>query len=187
VDELRATCQRQAREIAALGEAIGAFRMGAGALKAENADLRAENARVRAHPEPAEVRLARDTGAPAAARAVVTSRLRDRVPARVLERAQLLASELTTNSVRHSDAPADTALVLRVAVSSSAVRVEVEDAGHGGTIALRAPDLEGGGGFGLNLVQTLSERWGVERAAAGGTRVWAHLAVEHLSALRSAF
>jgi hypothetical protein len=27
----------------------------------------------------------------------------------------------------------------------------------------------------LNLVQTLSERWGTERAAAGGTRVWAQL------------
>ena len=27
----------------------------------------------------------------------------------------------------------------------------------------------------LNLVQTLSERWGTERAAAGGTRVWARL------------
>jgi hypothetical protein len=25
------------------------------------------------------------------------------------------------------------------------------------------------------LVQTLSERWGTERAAAGGTRVWARL------------
>jgi hypothetical protein len=31
------------------------------------------------------------------------------------------------------------------------------------------------GGFGLNLVQMLSERWGVERLAAGGKQVWAQL------------
>jgi hypothetical protein len=43
-------------------------------------------------------------------------------------------------------------------------------------IAPRSPDLEGGGGFGLNVVQALSERWGLERIAAGGTRVWAQLA-----------
>ena len=30
--------------------------------------------------------------------------------------------------------------------------------------------------MGLHLVQTLSERWGLERVAAGGTRVWAQLA-----------
>ena len=55
------------------------------------------------------------------------------------------------------------------------VRLEVEDPGRGGVIAPRAPDL--GGGFGLNLVQELSERWGLERVAAGGTRVWAQLAL----------
>ena len=36
--------------------------------------------------------------------------------------------------------------------------------------------LANGGGFGLNLVQMLSERWGVERLAGGGTQVWAQLA-----------
>ena len=29
--------------------------------------------------------------------------------------------------------------------------------------------------MGLNLVQKLSERWGLERSAASGTRVWAQL------------
>jgi hypothetical protein len=41
----------------------------------------------------------------------------------------------------------------------------------------RPPDLNDGTGFGLNLVHTLSQRWGVEHAVAGGTRVWAQLSL----------
>ena len=55
------------------------------------------------------------------------------------------------------------------------VRLDVADAGRGGVIAPRPPDLRAGGGMGLNLVQKLSERWGLERSAASGTRVWAQL------------
>jgi hypothetical protein len=29
----------------------------------------------------------------------------------------------------------------------------------------------------MNIVRALSERWGVERIAAGGTRVWAQIAL----------
>jgi hypothetical protein len=53
--------------------------------------------------------------------------------------------------------------------------VEVEDPGHDGVIAARPPDPVQGSGMGLNLVQMLSERWGLERAREGGTRVWAQL------------
>jgi hypothetical protein len=42
-------------------------------------------------------------------------------------------------------------------------------------IAPQPQDLLKGGGMGLNLVQMLSERWGVVRAAEGPTRVWAQL------------
>jgi hypothetical protein len=54
-------------------------------------------------------------------------------------------------------------------------RVGVRDSGSNAVIAVQPPNLEAGGGFGLNLVQMLSERWGVERLAAGGTQVWAQL------------
>jgi hypothetical protein len=57
------------------------------------------------------------------------------------------------------------------------VRLEVEDPGRDGAVAPRQAGLNGGGGRGLNLVQTISERWGVERVAAGGTHVWAQLAL----------
>ena len=91
----------------------------------------------------------------------------------MLEDALLVVSELVTNSVCHSGA-SDGAIVVRVELTGTMVRLEVEDPGRGGVIAPRSPDLDGG--FGLNLVQGLSERWGLERVAAGGTRVWAQLA-----------
>src|ERR1700754_2827611 len=96
----------------------------------------------------------------------------------MLDRAQLLTSELVTNSVLHSHAPADASVIFRLELSLGAIRLEVEDPGHGGAVAPRAPDLDGGGGLGLNLVQQLSERWGVERVAGGGTRVWARIVPE---------
>jgi two-component sensor histidine kinase len=86
---------------------------------------------------------------------------------------------LTTNSVRHGAPPGDTELVFRVEVSNRMVRLEVQDAGHDGAIAQRPPG--DGGGYGLNIVQTLSERWGFERVARGGTRVWAQIALEPLT------
>jgi anti-sigma regulatory factor (Ser/Thr protein kinase) len=187
LSELRAAYRRQARVIDTLTDAIMSLRTGAIALKADNTDLRGELDRVRgprrlrgahAASEPAEladIRLRCDVYAPVVARAVLVGSLRDRVPASVLDHAQLLASELVTNSVLHCGAsPADT-LVFRVELSSTMVRLEVEDPGRGASITRRPPDVDGGG-FGLNLVDTLSASWGVERAAAG-TRVWAQLAL----------
>jgi anti-sigma regulatory factor (Ser/Thr protein kinase) len=122
--------------------------------------------------EALEVRLPLDVRAPGAAR-IVVGRLRGRVPALVLEDALLVVSELVTNGVCHSGA-CDGAIVVRVELTGTMVRLEVEDPGRGGVVAPRAPDL--GGGFGLNLVQGVCERWGLERVAAGRTRVWGQLA-----------
>ena len=161
LDRLRVTCRRQARTIHALGQTIAVLRSGA----------------VQPEDELTEVRLRLDAKAPAAARAIVARRLRDRWPAQVLDRAQLLTSELVTNSVLHSHAPDEASVVFRLELSEGAIRLEVEDPGRRGAVAPRSPDLDGGGGFGLNLVQQLSERWGVERVVAGGTRVWAQIAL----------
>jgi len=150
LDELRATCQRLASR-------------------------RGANGRVE-HGEAIEVRFALDVHAPAAARGVVADCLGARVAADVLDDAQLLMSELVTNSVRHSGATATEGVVVRVELNRRMLRIEVEDPGRDGVVAPRAADGQIGGGFGLNLVQALSERWGVERVAAGGTRVWAQLA-----------
>jgi len=184
--ELRAAYRRQARVIDALTAAVTNLRAGATALKADNSDLRGEIDRLRdAHPvwgsdtpsELAELRLAVDAHAPVVARGVLVITLRDRVPASVLDDAQLVASELITNSVLHSGASPDAAVLIRIRLSSTVLRLEVEDGGRGATIAPRPSDVERGGGFGLNIVDTLSQDWGVERTAAG-TRVWVRLALE---------
>jgi anti-sigma regulatory factor (Ser/Thr protein kinase) len=178
--ELRTECSRQA-------STIGALRTGARALKAENAQLHTELARIRhrgyaadakAEDDPrTEDHIALNINAPTAARAIATATLRGRVPAIVLESARLLATELATNSVRHSGAGPDATLIVRVALTRASVCIEVEDPGHDGIIAPRPADPISGDGFGLRLVQSLSERWGLERRAAGGTRVWARIAL----------
>ena len=192
---MRAKCRRQAQAIDALSGAVTCLRRGARALKAENAELRADSARVhrqrragvRANGdvdggERIEARLALDVRAPGAARRVVADCLGDRVVSSVFDNAQLLVSELVTNSVRHSGVPAGAELIVSVDLTPGMVRLDVEDPGRGGTVAPHRPDSQAGGGFGLNLVQALSERWGMERVAEGGTRVWAQLARAPLAA-----
>jgi serine/threonine-protein kinase RsbW len=184
LDRLRATCRRQAHVIDTLSKVVATLRSGAAALKAENADLRVTQSRAAGRSgtpgridtdETLDVRLPQDVRAPGAARMVVTACLRDHVPAPVLGDAQLVASELVSNSVRHSRAGATSVVLISVGLTSTMVRLEVADEGRAGVIAPRPPDLQTGGGLGLNLVQKLSERWGLERTAASGTRVWAQL------------
>jgi anti-sigma regulatory factor (Ser/Thr protein kinase) len=187
--ELRAAYRRQAHVIDTLTEAITRLRTGATALKADNSDLRGELDQLRGFrrirggntscdlTQLADIRLGIDAQAPGVTRAVIVSTLRDRVPALVLDNAKLVASELVTNSVLHCGASPDDALVFRVRLSSTIVGLEVEDPGRGATIAQRPADFDRGGGLGLNLVDTLSESWGVERSTAG-TCAWARLALE---------
>ena len=66
-------------------------------------------------------------------------------------------------------------VVVSVELMPDWFRVGVQDSGSAAVIAAQPPSLDTGGGFGLNLVQMLSERWGVERLARGGTQVWAQL------------
>jgi anti-sigma regulatory factor (Ser/Thr protein kinase) len=182
--ELRAAHRRQTQVIDTLTVAITRLRTGATALKADNTDLRGENHRLRAAhthsgtdaTQLAEIHLRVDERAPATARAVLAGTLHDQVPALVLEQAQLLTSEIVSNSVLHCGAARDDTLVFRVELSRVVVRVEVEDPGQGATIAPRPPDLERGGSFGLNLVEALSESWGITRSSTG-TRVWAQVAL----------
>ena len=147
LDGLRLACRRQARVIDQLSAVASNLRSGAAALRAENAELRSANERIgRQGGDGAareggalEVCLPLDARAPGAARLVV-GRLRGRVPASVLEDALLVVSELVSNSVCHSGA-SDGAIVVRVELTGTMVRVEVEDPGRGGVIAPRDPDL----------------------------------------------
>lgn len=88
----------------------------------------------------------------------------------LLDDARLLVSELVTNSVRHSSARPSEVVQMSVAVTPSALRVEVADPGAGFEPRPRDADRTRPGGWGLYLVDQLADRWGVARDQL--TRVW---------------
>jgi serine/threonine-protein kinase RsbW len=182
LDEIKATCHRQTLVIDKLSDAISALRNDVILLERENSELRAENARAAiqipaskpGEDEMTEAVLHLDVQAPAAARALTADFLRDRVTPRLVDIAQLLMSELVSNSLRHNAAPHGQAVVVRVALERGTWRLEVEDPGGAGVLA-PDPDRAAAGRLGMNLVESLSECWGVEHAAERGTRAWAYL------------
>jgi anti-sigma regulatory factor (Ser/Thr protein kinase) len=113
-------------------------------------------------------------GAAARARRVVEDELSRRLPRRTVEDVALLVTELIANGVRHGGADDDSFLYLMLEGQRDLLHVEVVNAtdSHGAP-ARRAADLTGGGGIGLNLVDSLSSRWGVRRGA--NTAVWFEL------------
>ena len=96
--------------------------------------------------------------------------LSGKVSTKVFEDVRLLVTELITNSVRHADLAGDAGIHLRVAVQGDVVRVEVADPGKGFEPRGRDAPLTQASGWGLYLVEKLSDRWGVERGPH--TRVW---------------
>jgi anti-sigma regulatory factor (Ser/Thr protein kinase) len=179
LEELRATCHRQTLVIDKLSDALSAVRGDVGTLQAENAILRADISPPPMDLGPSgsamiEAVLPLDVQAPSAARFVVADFLSDRLSTRMVETAQLIISELVSNSLRHNTAPRDQAVVVRVASDRETWRLEVEDPGGEGVLA-PDPERAAAGRLGMNLVQSLSECWGVEHAADRGTRAWAYL------------
>jgi serine/threonine-protein kinase RsbW len=117
--------------------------------------------------------------APFRARTAVAGWLRELAAAEVRADACLLVSELVTNSVRHSGMPPGAPVHVGAAMVDGRVRVRVADDGETGTVRRRRPDR--GGGFGLDLLDRLATRWGVE--GAPGTGVWFELASARTTAL----
>jgi anti-sigma regulatory factor (Ser/Thr protein kinase) len=81
----------------------------------------------------------------------------------VAETLRLLVSELVTNSVRHSGAAGDADIELSIRASREAISAEVCDDGNGFEAAVREGDADEESGWGLHLVEALSDRWGTER------------------------
>ena len=118
-----------------------------------------------------DLELPRELDSAAAARHAV-DQLADRLPEEQLGDVRLLVSELVTNSLRHAELGDDDRIRLAVAVDETRVRVEVSDPGPGFT-AEAEPSPDPGDGWGLYLVSTLSDRWGVE--TGDRTCVWFEL------------
>jgi anti-sigma regulatory factor (Ser/Thr protein kinase) len=90
------------------------------------------------------------------------------------DEALLVASELVTNAVRHSECAQEEQLTVSACRAGNRLRISVMDPGHSGRPAQvvdRPPDS---GGMGLKVVEELSERWGAERHP-GGYEVWAEV------------
>ena len=97
------------------------------------------------------------------------SRLRADLDNPLLESVRLLVTELVTNSVRHADA--DT-VELAVLVARDRIRVEISNPGAGFEPTDRHAGEESESGWGLFLVDRLSDGWGVIDDPAGFQRVW---------------
>jgi anti-sigma regulatory factor (Ser/Thr protein kinase) len=95
------------------------------------------------------------------ARAVVTEELGRAVPAKVLEDATLLVSELVTNAVRHAPRAGFPEIELRLKLDPERVRVVVSDPGAGFVAEPRLPTASESSGWGLYLVDRIADRWGV--------------------------
>jgi two-component sensor histidine kinase len=86
----------------------------------------------------------------------------------VSEPVLLAVSEVTTNAITHGDGP----VTLTLSASEDRVRVEVEDEGGGRPVRQTPdPDQRGIGGWGLHLVDTVADDWGVD-ASRRTTVVW---------------
>jgi len=122
--------------------------------------------------ESVHVQISGDSEAAARARAEL-SRLRSMLDDPILENVRLLVTELVTNSVRHAQA---STIELLVVVSRTRVRVEVANPGGGFEPRPSGPE-DSDTGWGLFLVDRLSDEWGVTQGnGADYQRVWFELA-----------
>lgn len=112
------------------------------------------------------ITLPHASSAPAQARQLIDQM--DCLRIEVAMNARLLVSELVANAVRHAEREGD--IGMHVAVVGDSLRVEVVDPGNGFTPRARTAESPLGSGWGLHLVDELSDRWGVE--SSGPTRVW---------------
>ena len=116
-------------------------------------------------------------GAAAGARRVMRDELAGRVPERLLADVALLLTELVANGVRHGGGSDETELHLLLERREAVLRVEVANPDHvPATVRPRPPDMVGGGGLGLHIVERLSSRWGVQEEPR--TTVWFELDCE---------
>lgn len=122
-------------------------------------------------PSPAGVvtiTLAREPEATARARGFVVAQLGETATDAIVHDATLVASELVTNALLHGEGRVE----LSLRTDDDRVRIEVMDEGSGAVVEKRERQAGMTSGWGLLIVDQLSERWG---ASEGTTRVWAEL------------
>jgi anti-sigma regulatory factor (Ser/Thr protein kinase) len=115
-----------------------------------------------------DLQLPSDVNAPGSARRALED-LSGRIDSSVLDDLRLLVSELVTNGVRHAGQGPSGWVHLVIRLNPDGIRVEVSDPGPGfGEVP--PPTIYQESGWGLYLVEQVSNRWGVERKR--GNTVW---------------
>ena len=115
-----------------------------------------------------EVELPRANFAPFLARWVLKTFIADRVEAYLLTNAELLVSELANNALLHCRRH----ITLRASLDEKRLLVEVSDEGDGVERDLNSAHFEQLSGWGLDLVEHISSRWGIHEQAP---HVWFEL------------
>jgi anti-sigma regulatory factor (Ser/Thr protein kinase) len=115
-------------------------------------------------------KIDRAPAAPAQARRIIAQELAARLPPGTLDDVKLMASELVTNGVVHGGQDADAPVMLDLCVNGD-IRCRVLD--HGPGFATRVERAERGG-WGLGVVEELSDRWGMQ-CSPERTEVWFEL------------
>jgi len=101
-------------------------------------------------------------------------RVAGRLPDELERNLLLLTCELVNNSIVHGKAGERDVIEVELRRIAGGVRAQVSDTGPGFAPVGRDRPMDEPGGWGLVLVDRLSERWGVEHER--GTRVWFELA-----------
>ena len=96
------------------------------------------------------------------------------VSAAVIDEAEIVVSELVSNSIRHARPLADGNLRVHWKVKSGVVEVEVTDGGSESTPRPAPRTIWAPSGRGLRIVRSLAHEWGVTEDRTGST-VWASL------------
>jgi anti-sigma regulatory factor (Ser/Thr protein kinase) len=96
------------------------------------------------------------------------------VSAGVIDEAEIVVSELVSNSIRHARPLADGNLRVHWKVKAGVVEVEVTDGGSDSTPRPAPRTIWAPSGRGLRIVRSLAHEWGVTEDRNGST-VWAAL------------
>ncbi|MGH2894538.1 MAG: ATP-binding protein [Solirubrobacteraceae bacterium] len=123
---------------------------------------------------PISLEIPGGAGAPGRARRLTSHHLMH-VDRTIASDAELIVSELVTNSVRHAGVESDRMVTLGLLLLDEHLRITVTDPGCDFEPRLLTENADGLGGHGLRLVAQLSASWGVGRDAVGATQVWCDL------------
>ena len=109
--------------------------------------------------------------APRVARRELARSIGSQLDAGRLDDVRLLVSEIVTNAVRHAGLSESDDITVHIRPDGHGFIVEISDTGRG-FYPMPRSQAAVAGGWGLPLLQHLSDGWGVEQRSEGGSMVW---------------